>query len=394
MRLSSIDICCGFVSGECRTDTDPRYVMPSSSAAAIGALYEAVLAPAGWSGVLHDLARSVDAVGVVVFPPYAGEMSRSFRAMPASLDLAEPMSAFIHEGWWMDDHRARRVKPLLAKGRRVIVEHDIASDEDRKTMPVYQDFYRRFDVPWFAAAVFEADDVVWSATFLRSGSQGPFGQADEAKLLDLRFHLQHAVSLAVRTSFLLGAGFIELLDRFEAGAVVLDRCGQVTHANRMARAAFGAELDVVGGRLAARDPGVHCDLQRLVDGAIASPFSLAAARPVTIPRLEGRPLVVEAMPLAQGVVEDPFCMLRSIVLITDLDCAPALPTARLRHVFGFTNAETRLAVHIGSGVDIDEAAMILGITRHTARSQLKSIFSKTETHRQAELVALLMRLRG
>lgn len=368
--------------------------MPSSSAAAIGALYEAVLAPAGWSRALHGLARSVDAVGVVVFPPYAEEMSRTFRAMPASVDLAEPMSAFIQEGWWMDDHRARRVKPLLAKGRRVIVEHDIASDEDRKTMPVYHDFYRRFDVPWFAAALFEADDLVWSATFLRSKSQGPFGQTDEAKLLDLRFHLQHAVSLAVRTSFLLGAGIIDLLDRFETGAVVLDRRGLVSHANRMASAAFGSGLDVVAGRLAARDPGINGDLQRLVDGAIASPFSLAAARPVTIPRLEGRPLVVEAMPLAQGVVEDPFCMLRSIVLITDLGHVPVLQTARLRHVFGFTNAEVRLAIHIAGGADIDEAAISLGITRHTARSQLKSIFSKTDTHRQAELVALLTRLRG
>jgi DNA-binding CsgD family transcriptional regulator len=34
----------------------------------------------------------------------------------------------------------------------------------------------------------------------------------------------------------------------------------------------------------------------------------------------------------------------------------------------------------------------LGISKITARNQLKTIFSKTDTHRQSELVALLARL--
>jgi hypothetical protein len=33
-----------------------------------------------------------------------------------------------------------------------------------------------------------------------------------------------------------------------------------------------------------------------------------------------------------------------------------------------------------------------GISVHTARSQLKSVFAKTDTHRQAELVALAGKL--
>jgi hypothetical protein len=38
------------------------------------------------------------------------------------------------------------------------------------------------------------------------------------------------------------------------------------------------------------------------------------------------------------------------------------------------------------------AARELEISRETARNQLKSVFAKTDTHRQSELVALLMQV--
>jgi hypothetical protein len=40
----------------------------------------------------------------------------------------------------------------------------------------------------------------------------------------------------------------------------------------------------------------------------------------------------------------------------------------------------------------DNAARELRISRETARNQLKSMFAKTDTHRQSELVALLMQV--
>lgn len=105
-------------------------------------------------------------------------------------------------------------------------------------------------------------------------------------------------------------------------------------------------------------------------------------------------MVVEAIPAASGGLDDPFGALRGILLLTDLGRPSAFGAGRLRIVFGPTNAEARLADHMARGEDIDAAAAALGITRHTARSQLKTIFAKTDTHRQAELVALLARLRA
>jgi DNA-binding CsgD family transcriptional regulator len=62
--------------------------------------------------------------------------------------------------------------------------------------------------------------------------------------------------------------------------------------------------------------------------------------------------------------------------------------------FGLTAAEAKIAALIGAGETVASAAQRLGITTHTGRNQLKAVFSKTDTHRQAELQALLARLQG
>jgi DNA-binding CsgD family transcriptional regulator len=66
------------------------------------------------------------------------------------------------------------------------------------------------------------------------------------------------------------------------------------------------------------------------------------------------------------------------------------PIDRLRCHFGLTPAEARLAVHLVTGESLRSAAAKLSISYETARSQLKNIFNKTGTGRQAELVVVIL----
>jgi DNA-binding CsgD family transcriptional regulator len=59
-------------------------------------------------------------------------------------------------------------------------------------------------------------------------------------------------------------------------------------------------------------------------------------------------------------------------------------------MFGLTPAEAALARLLAQGHSLTEAAAHLCVTRETTRSRLKNIFEKTQTHRQAELVRLLV----
>ena len=60
--------------------------------------------------------------------------------------------------------------------------------------------------------------------------------------------------------------------------------------------------------------------------------------------------------------------------------------------FDLTPAEARLVSLLATGLSVDAAAERLNIARETARNHLKSAFSKTGTHRQAELIGLIAQL--
>jgi DNA-binding CsgD family transcriptional regulator len=58
----------------------------------------------------------------------------------------------------------------------------------------------------------------------------------------------------------------------------------------------------------------------------------------------------------------------------------------LENRFGLTPAQARLVIHLTAGKSLRSSAEALGVKYETVRSYLKSVFEKTGTHRQAELV--------
>jgi DNA-binding CsgD family transcriptional regulator len=61
----------------------------------------------------------------------------------------------------------------------------------------------------------------------------------------------------------------------------------------------------------------------------------------------------------------------------------------LQEVFGLTPTEAKLAAALCRGACLSDVAIELAIGLSTVRSHLKSVMLKTNTRRQAELVALL-----
>ena len=63
---------------------------------------------------------------------------------------------------------------------------------------------------------------------------------------------------------------------------------------------------------------------------------------------------------------------------------------QLSRLYGLTPAEVRLALAFLSEASIKQAAGRESITQGSARQYIKSIFKKTGTHNQAQLIKLLM----
>jgi DNA-binding CsgD family transcriptional regulator len=66
--------------------------------------------------------------------------------------------------------------------------------------------------------------------------------------------------------------------------------------------------------------------------------------------------------------------------------------SELRAILRLTLAETRLASTLMQGASLDQAAAQFDVTRNTIRTQLHSLFAKTDTRRQSELLRVLLRL--
>jgi DNA-binding CsgD family transcriptional regulator len=62
----------------------------------------------------------------------------------------------------------------------------------------------------------------------------------------------------------------------------------------------------------------------------------------------------------------------------------------LKQLYNLTPSEAKLAELLASGTDLPSAALQLRVGLNTVRTHLQRIYSKTDTHHQSELVALLL----
>jgi len=103
-----------------------------------------------------------------------------------------------------------------------------------------------------------------------------------------------------------------------------------------------------------------------------------------------RPLHVVVTPLRTSTIHIGKDVPVVAIFISDPDRKPILESQVFAQLFGLTPAEARLAQILASGDSLREASEQLGVAESTVRSQLKTIFTKTNTTRQSQLVRLML----
>jgi DNA-binding CsgD family transcriptional regulator len=81
---------------------------------------------------------------------------------------------------------------------------------------------------------------------------------------------------------------------------------------------------------------------------------------------------------------------KALVMIVDPEHEHEPPKALIRRIFGLTNAEAEVAVRVMRGDGLKPISADLAVSRATVNTHLQHIFDKTDTHRQAEVVRLLL----
>jgi DNA-binding CsgD family transcriptional regulator len=260
------------------------------------------------------------------------------------------------------------------------------------------DYYRNYLRPagyrdMLMARVQEASGYAAWLVFSRGEARPPFGGEDSPRMGGLLPHLQIALksfALRERTSVERSISR-QITDPVELGAITIASDLRVLGVGKRARALMQdtSELRIdSSGRLQFASPSLAARFEQVIesfgDGKGEWAFQLGGEVPVEVlvapprsPAQTGGP----AMPAAIVYLHRRGSRGRAAY--------PRRPS-RLISLFGMTALEAAITDQLCSGLTYAEIADDLGLTSHTVRSYSKTIFAKTGTHRQSELVRLVL----
>jgi DNA-binding CsgD family transcriptional regulator len=189
-----------------------------------------------------------------------------------------------------------------------------------------------------------------------------------------------------------GAPPTAALNAMRLPAIALDQHGFVADVNAAADAVFDQNINIKDRRLFVRNLDARTLLKNAVDQLKELPrLDSLALEPVIVPRMDKLPVIVRIWPF-DGPAHQPGQEVRALLTLNALGPRPGPSAAILAKTFRLTPSEAKVACIIARGAPPDIAARELKISRETARNQLKAVFAKADTHRQSELVALLLQV--
>lgn len=279
----------------------------------------------------------------------------------------------------------------------VFTSESLCQVEELAGSEFYNDFLRRGGILHGMFGVVENDPGrrLGSLSLYRGAAAGEFQPAELQVLESLMPHIRRAFRLHIKFSELDARtkATETILNQLSTAVVFVGASGEVLLMNRQAEELLRARdgLITLQGKLCATAREESARLQAAVAAAVrtGNAAGSSASGTLLISRAKGRPLAVTVSPIRDhrlSVGKPP----RAVLFITDPDQNTPVPADLLRQGFGLTAAEARLATVLVEDRSLKEAADLCGVTQNTAKSQLKSVFSKTGIRRQAELVRLLL----
>jgi len=232
----------------------------------------------------------------------------------------------------------------------------------------------------------------------RPQSSPDFGE-DEKQLCQLLLpHLQQSIALHSRIKrtesereFYAGA-----IDQLAMGTIILDEEAQILRTNRVADKllAGNKNLSIKDGRLQVGGRSENQSFRSLLEQVFSAhhnsePGFVKAFRVGQVDSVTGLGLLIRPLPIvdSSALQRNPSVA----IFIGDQEQRRVAPDDVLAELFGFTPAESALALLLSNGLTLDEASAELGVTRNTAKSHLSSVFSKTGLTRQTKLVQLILK---
>lgn len=360
--------------------------------ALIGSIYDAVLEPALWTGVVERAGKFVGGVGASIF------RQDSVRKIGNS---------YYHSGI---DPRFERLyfekyikfDPLSAAYLTLKVG-DVSSSSI--IIPPAEFFETRFYREWARPqglvdnvfAILERSPTSIAAFIVFRHERDGLADDDARQLLGLIApHLRRAVLIGkvIDLRTIEAATFADTLDGLNAGIFLVDATGRIVHANAAGHGilAVGDILRSFAGRLVAHDQQVD---EVLRDAFKATEHGDAAigTKGIAVPLIarDGERHVAHILPLTSGARRRAELAITATAALFVQKAAletPSRPEA-IAKAYKLTPTELRVLltlVEVGGGPEVAE---VLGIADGTVKTHLSHLFQKTGVKHQVDLVRLV-----
>jgi DNA-binding CsgD family transcriptional regulator len=356
----------------------------------INLLYEAVLEPNRWREALGLCGQYAGAVDAQLFT-----LEKHPKSLVSSL-LAGTAFSFAAEADFINHYLAIDPRPQLLDGG--LGEWRYCHQFNNQDFVNRNAFYQDFLIPngaryVMAGCIDKSEESYHVLALLRAVGQQPFTQTDQSAAEHFRSHLQRALRLQRHTQHLqtkaeLGALAIDAL---AMPVLIVDQKGAIRHLNKDAERFLAdkqAGLDCKMGLLTAMGAANKNTLLALIASASSYP---AMGGGMLLQGNDGSCQVfVTPLPAASVFVHD---WQSPLALVLVLESGKNLSTLQLLgSLYDLSPAELRVASALLNGKSPEYYAHDAKVSLNTVRTQLKSLFRKTGTSRQSELVALLSQL--
>jgi DNA-binding CsgD family transcriptional regulator len=350
------------------------------------AFAEAAVDPSRWDAAMESIARHTGSFGAVCFSVRSNTPS-----IPMSESMEPGMDAYFRDGWHLRDERRRTIPVMVGNG--IADDFDWIGPDEMNRHAFFRDFLVRFGLKYFGLIKMAADGELWGVSVQRSPEQGPLSERQKRQLAKLSAQLGTAAAVARALGFARAEAALGAFEVSGSAVVLLDQSAQVLRANAAAERLLTGDPRIERRRVVSNNREATAALDRALHAILWNSSTTALAAPVLLPRFEKRPVLAYPLRLA-AISADALAACQAVLVLVDMEDRPRPPASVLQSTFKLSPAEANLAMLLASGDPVETVADTLRVAKNTARTQLKAVFAKTQTHRQAELVALLASFLG
>lgn len=347
---------------------------------------EAAVDPSLWPKILDRLTAATGSFGANIIPANA----RSPDLIIATESVRPCLEDYFANGWHINEWRARGIPLMMRDG--TMRDQQYTTRDQFEHLDYYR-FQAKHGIGRTCIIGFSSPEDLLCLTLHRTLGSDVFSDEEAAVFQNARERLMASAMIMRGMSASRIGGMIDAFRATGVAAIFFDRFCRVTEVTPDAERLFGEEVFISNRTISSRVPEVTTAIQKRMRSILTEKW-LTPNEPgssITIPRDGTRPMVLRIQRLG-GNLPDFFAHSVGVCLIEDVGGKQRHNQQQLRQLFALTATEAIIATMISQGMTLQTVAKKRSISYETARSHLRSIFSKTNTGRQAELAALLTRL--